>query len=67
VIGEKERQAMPKRSDKSSEEKSAGYEVGHGKPPKHSQFKPGQSGNPKGTTLAAQVLKTITESKEKRK
>jgi hypothetical protein len=22
--------------------------VGHGKPPKHSQFKPGQSGNPQG-------------------
>jgi hypothetical protein len=24
------------------------YEVGYGKPPKHSQFKPGHSGNPKG-------------------
>ena len=24
------------------------YMVGHGKPPAHSQFKPGQSGNPKG-------------------
>jgi len=24
------------------------YEVGYGKPPKHSQFKPGQSGNPRG-------------------
>lgn len=24
------------------------YEVGYGKPPKHSQFKPGQSGNPEG-------------------
>ena len=24
------------------------YEVGYGKPPKHSQFQPGQSGNPKG-------------------
>lgn len=24
------------------------YEVGYGKPPTHSQFKPGQSGNPKG-------------------
>lgn len=27
---------------------SAGYEVGYGKPPKSGQFKPGQSGNPKG-------------------
>ena len=26
----------------------SGYAVGHGKPPKHTQFKPGQSGNPKG-------------------
>ena len=25
-----------------------GYEVGYGKPPVHSRFKPGQSGNPKG-------------------
>lgn len=24
------------------------YQVGYGKPPKHTQFKPGQSGNPKG-------------------
>ncbi len=24
------------------------YRVGYGKPPKHSQWKPGQSGNPKG-------------------
>jgi len=24
------------------------YAVGYGKPPRHSQFKPGQSGNPKG-------------------
>jgi hypothetical protein len=27
---------------------SADYEVGYGKPPKHTQFKPGQSGNPEG-------------------
>ena len=24
------------------------YEVGYGKPPKHSQFQKGKSGNPKG-------------------
>jgi hypothetical protein len=24
------------------------YEVGYGKPPKHSRFRKGQSGNPKG-------------------
>lgn len=30
-----------------------GQEVGYGKPPKHSQFKKGQSGNPKGRALGA--------------
>ena len=27
---------------------SSEYEVGYGRPPQHSRFKPGQSGNPKG-------------------
>ena len=26
-----------------------GYEIGYGRPPKQSQFQPGQSGNPSGT------------------
>ena len=34
------------------------YEVGYGKPPKNSQFKPGQSGNPKGRSKGARNLKT---------
>ena len=25
-----------------------GYQVGYGRPPRHTRFKPGQSGNPKG-------------------
>ena len=29
-------------------EKDKGYSVGYKKPPQHTQFKPGQSGNPKG-------------------
>ena len=29
-------------------EKSGDYEVGYGKPPVNTRFKPGQSGNPKG-------------------
>ena len=29
-------------------ERSGDYEVGYGKPPVNTQFKPGQSGNPKG-------------------
>lgn len=55
------------------------YEVGYGKPPVHSRFKPGQSGNPKRrrtrkkepASLLAEILKelnavvTINENGEK--
>ena len=34
------------------------YEVGYSKPPKHSRFKPGQSGNPKGRAKGTPNLKT---------
>jgi len=33
---------------------SKDYEVGYGKPPRKNQFKPGQSGNPKGRPKLAQ-------------
>ncbi len=45
------------------------YTIGYGKPPKHSQFKQGQSGNPKGrkkgskgikSDLGAQLKTTVT-------
>ena len=53
------------------------YEVGRGKPPKHAQFKKGQSGNPSGrpkgalnrASLIAQVLAekvTVTENGRRR-
>lgn len=35
------------------------YVVGYRRPPLHSRFKPGQSGNPRGRTRAAKGLKTI--------
>jgi hypothetical protein len=34
------------------------YEVGYGRPPKHTQFKKGQSGNPKGRKKGARGRKT---------
>ena len=34
------------------------YKVGPGKPPKHTRFKPGQSGNPKGRPKGSQNVKT---------
>ena len=39
--------------------KSTDYEVGYGKPPKQTQFKPGQSGNPKGRPKHSKGIKTI--------
>ena len=37
---------------------SADYEVGYKKPPKETQFQPGQSGNPNGRPKGAKNLKT---------
>lgn len=34
------------------------YEVGYGKPPKHTQFKPGHSGNPRGRPKGSRNFKT---------
>ena len=38
---------------------AADYEVGRGKPPRSSQFKPGQSGNPGGRKKGSRNLKSI--------
>ena len=35
------------------------YAVGYGKPPVHSRFKPGQSGNPKGRQKGQKSVKAI--------
>ena len=37
---------------------SGDYEVGYGKPPKHTRFQPGQSGNPRGRPKRTKNLKT---------
>src|SRR3989304_5680992 len=37
---------------------SGGYEVGFGKPPQHTRFRPGQSGNPRGRPKGTKNLKT---------
>ena len=55
--------------------KSPSYEVGYGKPPKHTQFKPKQSGNPKGRprqppalsdVLARELAKVVTVTLDKK-
>jgi len=37
------------------------YEVGYRKPPQHSQFKPGQSGNPSGRPKGTKNLASVLE------
>jgi hypothetical protein len=44
-----------------SEDLKRDYEVGYGKPPKHSQFKPGQSPNPAGRKKGVANFKTDLE------
>ena len=38
---------------------SGGYEVGYSKPPKHTRFKPGGSGNPKGRPKGSKNLGSL--------
>jgi hypothetical protein len=45
--------------DQASDPKHSDYEVGYRKPPKHTRFKPGRSGNPKGRPKAAKGLNTL--------
>lgn len=35
------------------------YEIGYGRPPKHTRFKPGQSGNPKGRPKKTKDLEKL--------
>jgi hypothetical protein len=42
-------------------DKKIPYEVGYGKPPQNTRFKPGQSGNPKGKPKGAKNLASIVD------
>jgi hypothetical protein len=43
-------------------DKNKPYEVGYGKPPQNTRFKPGQSGNPRGKPNGARNLSTIVDN-----
>lgn len=49
----------PKNENPEQDSEPNQYTVGYGKPPIYSQFKPGQSGNPKGRPRGAKSLATI--------
>jgi hypothetical protein len=60
--------AVPEVADRSGEQtefeptaegSDAAYAVGYGKPPHHTRFQPGRSGNPKGRPKSAKGLKTM--------
>ena len=42
-----------------SSDKQRDYEVGYGKPPRHTRFKPGRSGNPRGRPGGSKNLSTL--------
>ncbi len=45
----------------SDDEKKPDYNVGYGKPPAHTRFKKGESGNPKGKPKGAKNLATLLD------
>jgi len=56
------RVSRPRRSERSSRNcADRPYQVGFGKPPKHTQFKPGQSGNPRGKPKGRKNFETILD------
>jgi hypothetical protein len=48
-----------RRNSRKKPSSDEGYEVGYGKPPRAHQFKPGQSGNPKGRRLGSRSLAVL--------
>ena len=56
-----EKKTNPHATAEPSDKSSPDYKVGYGKPPKHTQFKKGQSGNAKGRPKGAKNIETIVK------
>lgn len=50
---------VDKTAEGTANAQSEAYDVGYGKPPKYSQFKPGQSGNPRGRKQGSKTTATL--------
>lgn len=58
---------MAKSGDDDERPEEPDYEVGYGRPPKSTRFKPGQSGNPRGRPKGAKSLPALLEDELNRK
>ena len=52
---------------KKKKSENGAYDVGYGKPPKNTQFKKGQSGNPSGKAKKAMTLAEVFEAEGQKK
>jgi hypothetical protein len=52
---------MSNQDDGNNNKKPPTYKIGYGKPPKHTRFKPGQSGNPKGRKKRDKTIRSILQ------
>jgi hypothetical protein len=58
---------MAKSNRDDDDPEGPGYEVGYGRPPKATRFKPGQSGNPRGRPKGAKSIPALLEGELNRK
>lgn len=58
---------MAKSNRDDDDPEGPGYEVGYGRPPKATRFKPGKSGNPRGRPKGAKSIPALLEGELNRK